>query len=190
MHCTDVQFRKATRADISPIAQLISESAKALSAGDYSSEQIAGALEGAWGVDTTLIDDRTYWVGATASSPTSPIACGGWSCRNTLFGGDQQEDRNADLLDPRVDAARIRAFFVHPGWSRRGLGSELLRLCEAEALAAGFRQATLVATLPGERLYARHGYIAQQRRIYPLPNGSMIEFVSMARDLTANRTTS
>jgi GNAT superfamily N-acetyltransferase len=174
----EVVFRTACLADAPAIEALIAESARALGAGDYSAEQIEGALRGAWGVDTELIRDGTYFVG---ESQGELVLCGGWSRRATSFGGDAYERRESRLLDARTEAARIRAFFVHPRWARRGLSSRLLALCETEARRAGFVAAELVATLPGERLYARHGYVPSGRQSYALPGGRSIEFVPMSK---------
>jgi GNAT superfamily N-acetyltransferase len=173
-----MNIRKATLADVPSIQALIATSARALGSSDYSAEQIEGALLGAWGVDTELIRDETYFV---AGEDGELALCGGWSRRATSFGGDAYEQRESRLLDPQREAAKIRAFFVHPRCARQGLGSRLLELCEREALAAGFGAAQLVATLPGERLYARHGYVSEGRRSYSLPNGSSIDFVPMRK---------
>ncbi|HKU40167.1 MAG TPA: GNAT family N-acetyltransferase [Polyangiales bacterium] len=157
---------------------LIERSARALSRDDYSDEQIEAALGGAWGVDSQLIRDRSYFIGEHAQRA---VACGGWSWRKTLFGGDAQLGREPETLDPRQEAARIRAFFVDPEWARIGLGRVLLELCEREARAAGFSSAALVATLPGERLYAACGYQSEGARSYPLGEGKSIVFVPMRK---------
>jgi N-acetylglutamate synthase-like GNAT family acetyltransferase len=174
-----VEMRKATLADVPAIEALIARSARALGATDYTSEQIEAALLGAWGVDTELIRDGTYFVGLD----NDLILCGGWSHRATTFGGDAYDRRESRRLDPGSEAARIRAFFVHPQWARRGLASRLLALCEGEAKAAGFGAVELVATLPGERFYARYGYVSAGRRSYPLPAGPSIDFVPMRKSL-------
>jgi len=171
-----VRFRKARRADIPAIAALIVESARALGWADYSSTQIDAALTTAWGVDTQLIDDETYYVGEHGHRI---LACGGWSFRHTLFGGDAQPDRVARELDPALESARIRAFFVHPAWSRLGLGRRLLALCESAAQSHGFRSARLVATLPGQRLYSACGYSSEAPEEYALGGDQSIAFVSM-----------
>jgi GNAT superfamily N-acetyltransferase len=177
--CDDpVRIRKATLADVPAIQSLIATSARTLGAGDYTAGQIEAALLGVWGVDTEIIRDETYFVG---EADDELVLCGGWSRRATLFGGDAYDQRESRLLDPRTEAARIRAFFVHPDWARRGLGSRLLALCEGEARAAGFVVAELVATLPGQRLYARHGYVATGRRSDALPGGLTIESVPMRK---------
>jgi len=161
------------------VEALIARSARALDASDYTREQIEAALLGAWGVDTELIRDGTYFVGFEDEL----VLCGGWSRRATSFGGDAYDRRESRLLVPGSEAARIRAFFVHPQWARRGLATRLLALCEGEAKAAGFTSVELVATLPGERLYTRHGYVSEGRRSYKLPAGRSIDFVPMRRSL-------
>src|ERR1700690_3083156 len=149
-------LRKATLADIPALEALIARSARGLSTGDYSPAQIEGALRGAFGVDSQLLADETYFV---VEDSGEMVGCGGWSFRSTLFGGDARAGRDASTLDPRTQAAKIRAFFVDPASARRGIGSRLLERCEQEARAHGFSQVELMATLPGVRLYAARGYL-------------------------------
>jgi GNAT superfamily N-acetyltransferase len=158
---------------------LIAASARNLSRGDYSDAQVEGALSGAFGVDTQLIRDGTYFVVEAAGHLAG---CGGWSKRRTLFGSDQRADRDATELDPSVDAAKIRAFFIHPDFARRGLGTALLARCEREAVAYGFRRFELMATLPGVRLYQARGYVPQPQIRWPVGGGVEIEFVPMSKD--------
>lgn len=143
------RVRLATRADIPRLSDVIARSVRELQRCDYTQLQIDGALETIFGVDTTLIDDGTYLV---VEMESEIVACGGWSKRKTLFGGDRWTQRENDLLDPGVDPAKIRAFFVHPEWARRGFGSLLLKSCENAARAAGFRRFEMGATLTGVRL--------------------------------------
>jgi len=170
------QLRPATRADRGALQQLIARSARELSVQDYSPVQIEAALRGAFGVDTQLIDDGTYFV---AQSDGRLVGCGGWSRRRTLFGGDSYAARDAAVLDPAIDAARIRAFFVDPEYARRGIGRALLERCEAEARGHGFRRCELMGTLPGVRLYQALGYQPGAMIHYPLGDGLHIEFVPM-----------
>jgi GNAT superfamily N-acetyltransferase len=153
-----LSIRKATLADRPALEALIARSARELSVNDYTPEQVEGALRGAFGVDTQLIDDGTYFVAVDADSI---VGCGGWSCRRTLFGGDARAERDAGLLDPRADAAKIRAFFVDPAHARRGIGRAILEHCESAARARGFTCFELMGTLPGVRLYRECGYVAQ-----------------------------
>jgi GNAT superfamily N-acetyltransferase len=111
------------------------------------------------------------------------VGCGGWSRRATLFGGDTQRARDARQLDPQVDAARIRAFFVDPGFARQGIGRALLQRCEDAARSAGFARADLLATLPGVRLYEKSGYAASAPIAHALAPELTITFVPMAKRL-------
>lgn len=174
------RVRAATRDDTAAIQALIVQSARALSVGYYTPVQIEGAVRHVFGVDTQLVDDGTYYVveidGALA-------AAGGWSARRTLFGGDQMKAGEDARLDPAVDAARIRAFFVHPAFARRGLGRLLFEHCRAAARAAGFRALELLATLPGEPLYAALGFTVRERVTVPLPGGVDMPGAVMTRPI-------
>jgi GNAT superfamily N-acetyltransferase len=173
-------FRRARTDDIPALGSLIALSARALSVGEYAPAQVEAALKGAFGVDTGLIADGTYWM---AEHAYQPIACGGWSKRKALFGGDAYHGATAEMLDPETEPARIRAFFVHPDWARQGLGRALLELCESEAQAAGFKALELMATRPGLKLYQAFGYVAREPRIYDL-GGVEIDFIPMGKVLT------
>jgi GNAT superfamily N-acetyltransferase len=162
------------------LGRLIAESARGLSGGDYTRAQIEAAIGTAWAVDTQLIEDGTYFV---VETDQQIVGCGGWSRRRTLFGGDRQTGRDSTLLDPSKDAARIRAFFVHPDWARRGIGRLLLVHCEGEARRHGFRAVELMATLPGERLYRALGYVVTARVRHPLTEALTIDNVSMRKEL-------
>lgn len=173
------QIRPATLADIPALESLIARSARELSKADYTPEQIEAALRGAFGVDTQLIRDETYFV---IESGGECIGCGGWSYRRTLFGSDARAERDASALDPQQDAAKIRAFFIDPAHARQGLGQALLEHCESQARAHGFSRCELMATLPGVRLYAARGYVAGELVHYPLgSSGLTIQFVPMGR---------
>jgi len=117
-----VTLRAAGFADVPQIKALIVRSARGLSVGDYRPSQVEGALRGAFGVDTQLLKDQTYFA---AEEHGRLVGCGGWSFRSTLFGGDARSDRDSSLLDPRTQAAKVRAFFVDPDNARRGIGTLL-----------------------------------------------------------------
>jgi GNAT superfamily N-acetyltransferase len=172
-------IRLATHTDVPAIERLIAASARALGAAYYREEQIEAALRGAFGVDTQLIDDRTYFL---VDGDDGLAACGGWSFRRTLFGSDARSERDADVLDPLHDSARIRAFFVDPSYARRGLGRALLEHCEAQARLHGFRRFALMSTLPGVALYARCGYLPGAPLDHRLAEGLSIRFMPMQRD--------
>jgi GNAT superfamily N-acetyltransferase len=162
------------------LQDLIARSARGLSTADYRSEQIEGALQGAFGVDSQLIQDGTYFV---VEEDGVIVGCGGWSFRKTLFGGDKRRERDAAELDPRTDAAKIRAFFVDPAHARRGIGTMLLDKCEAEARRRGFSRVELMSTLPGIRLYSARGYAGVEQVQYEVAPGVVIEFLPMSKQL-------
>ena len=179
---TDPRLRAAVLEDVEVLTALIRDSVLGLGSADYSREQLASALTHLFGVDTRLIEDGTYYV---VEAEGRPVACGGWSRRRTLFGGDQYSDRSDDRLDPGTEAARIRAFFVHPDWARRGLARLLLEECEKAARAGGFRRLELMATLTGVPLYERHGFRVLERSEIDLPDGVRFPLVRMSRDLSS-----
>lgn len=167
-------------ADVQPLNALIAESARELSAGFYSSVQIEALLAHVFGVDTQLIADGTYYMMCDDRSGRA-WACGGWSGRRTLYGGDQAKAGDDSRLDPKTDAARIRAFFVHPQFARRGLGRLLYAECESAASACGFRRFELMATLPGEPLYAALGFTVVERTSVRLGGDVDVPLVKMER---------
>ena len=148
---------------------LIADSVWVLQAREYNDAQREAAIRLVYGVDTQLIRDGTYFA---VEHDGQIVACGGWSRRKTLFGGDQHAPtREPELLDPASEPARIRAFFVKPGWERRGIGSALVRACEQAAISEGFRQIEMASTLTGVALYSAHGYREVERIDVPLENG-------------------
>jgi GNAT superfamily N-acetyltransferase len=177
-----MKLRLAQLDDAPVLEQLISESVRKLQAGDYSPRQMDGALGTVLGLDRTLIRDGTYFV---VESEGTIVACGGWSRRRTLFGADRVPGKDDAWLDPAAEPARIRAFFVHPDWTRRGLGTKILETCEAAAMAAGFRRLELASTLTGIPLYTARGYMAMERIEVPLVNGEHLSVVRMGKTVPA-----
>ena len=178
------RIRLATPQDIPALNRLIEQSIRGLQQNDYTPAQMEGAIGHALGLDTQLIDDQTYFVAEPEGAPNEIAACGGWSNRKTLFGSNHGPDRSTELLDPKIDAARIRAIFVHPQYARRGLGSLMLAHCEAAAQAAGFHRFQMGATLTGVPLYTLKGYEANGRVEVPLPNGEVLPIITMQRELS------
>jgi GNAT superfamily N-acetyltransferase len=180
-------IRTAVPADVPVLRALMDASVRRLQSADYTSVQIDSALRTVFGVDSQLVDDGTYLVAQTFLSATDEeknsliVGCGGWSKRKTLYGGDSWRDRQDDLLDPATDAARIRAFFIHPDWARRGVGTLLLEACEAAACAAGFTRFEMGATLTGLKLFQERGYVARERLEVPLENGITLPVVHMVK---------
>jgi GNAT superfamily N-acetyltransferase len=178
-------IRAATPADVPVLHALIEASVRGLQANDYTPAQIEGALGTVLGLDTQLIADETYFVveAANSSGKKTVVACGGWSKRKTLFGSDHAAVREPELLDPRSDAAKIRAFFVHPDWARRGIGTLLLETCESAAEAAGFSRFEMGSTLTGVPLYKLRGYQVIEPMDIPLGNGEFLPVIRMAKSV-------
>ena len=194
----EIRIRKAKAADISELRRLIEASVRELQAEDYTPAQMEGALESVFGVDSQLIADGTYLVAearivdalseaettARRKNPGSGwviAGCGGWSKRKTLYGSDHWTGREDTLLDPKRDAAKIRAFFIHPAWARRGVGSKILAACEAAARAAGFTSYEMGATLTGAKLFGAKGYLVVENIEVPLKNGLTLPIIHMAK---------
>jgi GNAT superfamily N-acetyltransferase len=190
---TNIHLRLAVPADIPDLQALIDASVRGLQAQDYTPAQIEGALKTVFGVDSQLIGDGTFLVaeaipgGTEHAEPgkiraaTAIVGCGGWSKRKTLYGGDGWTGREDELLDPPLDAAKIRAFFVHPAWARLGIGGMILGACEAAARAAGFTRYEMGATLTGAKLFAVKGYVAVKPISIPLMNGEMLPVIHMEK---------
>ena len=175
-------LRHARPADGPPLAALVERSVRHLGGRDYDARQIESSLIHLFGVDTQLVADGTYFVVTPSAASDTLVGAGGWSRRETPFGGDQATAvQDAALRDPRIDPAVIRAFFVHPAWERRGVGRLLLARCEDEARDAGFGRFELVATLTGRPLYAAHGYRDAERIAHRLADGVVLEFVRMVK---------
>jgi len=198
VNSVEIRIRKADAAEIPVLRRLIEASVRKLQAEDYTVEQMEGALESVFGVDSQLIADGTYLVAearlveealhlentAAGKNPGSEWAiagCGGWSKRKTLYGSDHWTEREDALLDPRHDAAKIRAFFVHPAWARRGVGGKILEACEAGARGAGFTRFEMGATLTGAKLFRTKGYVAVDKIEVPLKNGLTLPVIHMAK---------
>lgn len=180
----DLKLRLATLADVPSLTKLIELSVRGLQAHDYSAEQIELALKHVYGVDTQLIADGTYFAAeAIRGQNRLLVGCGGWSKRKTLFGGDVWNAREDSLLDPHHDAAKIRAFFVHPDWARHGIGTMILDACEAAARAAGFTQCEMGATLTGVSFYRAKGYAELEHLEVPLAGGASLPIIRMEKNL-------
>ena len=176
----DYQVRQATLDDREAITRLIADSARHLSREHYDDAQIEAAIASVFGVDSTLIEDGTYFVAEQAGTL---IGCGGWSKRKTLFGCDQFSDRDTAIIDPASEPSRIRAFFVHPEHARKGVARAILSVCETEAKAHGFRALELLSTLPGIKFYEANGYSPMGDFDLELPGGVKLQFVPMRKQL-------
>ncbi|MGH9116472.1 MAG: GNAT family N-acetyltransferase [Acidimicrobiales bacterium] len=85
------------------------------------------------------------------------------------------------LLDPRSDVARIRAMFVRPDWTRRGLGRAILQAGHDAARAEGFTRLDLGATLPGVALYKAFGFRELESIVVTMPDGVTLDAIAMER---------
>ncbi|OLB27715.1 MAG: GNAT family N-acetyltransferase [Acidobacteria bacterium] len=187
------RLRLAMPEDVPVLRELIEASARGLQTEDYTPAQIEGALKTVFGVDSQLIADGTYIVAEApldqkgsgrrtdAQAEWMVVGCGGWSKRKTLYGSDRWTGREDVLLDPRRDAAKIRAFFIHPAWARQGVGSMILKACEEAARAAGFSRYEMGATLTGAKLFGARGYMAVEPISIPLINGETLPVIHMEK---------
>jgi len=190
---TNIRLRLAVPEDVPVLRELIDASVRGLQTDDYTPAQIEGALKTVFGVDSQLIADGTYIVaqpepnaiertGAKhAQTELMIVGCGGWSKRKTLYGSDHWTGREDALLDPLCDAAKIRAFFIHPAWARRGVGGMILQACEDAARAAGFTRFEMGATLTGAKLFGVKGYVAVRPISIPLVNGESLPVLHMEK---------
>jgi GNAT superfamily N-acetyltransferase len=189
----NIHLRLAVPEDVPVLQRLIDASVRGLQTKDYTPAQIEGALKTVFGVDSQLIADGTYIVAEAPSgeakndSPSAEkpalmiVGCGGWSKRKTLYGSDHWTGREDALLDPLHDAAKIRAFFIHPAWARRGVGSLILQACEDAAGAAGFTRFEMGATLTGAKLFGAKGYVPVKPISIPLVNGESLPVIHMEK---------
>lgn len=189
----NIHLRLAVPQDVPLLRELIDASVRGLKTQDYTQAQIEGALKTVFGVDSQLIADGTYIVAQAESSAIESTAaknlqrrlvivgCGGWSKRKTLYGSDHWTGREDALLDPLCDAAKIRAFFIHPDWARRGVGSMILQACEDAARSAGFTRFEMGATLTGAKLFGAKGYVAVKPISIPLVNGESLSVIHMEK---------
>jgi N-acetylglutamate synthase-like GNAT family acetyltransferase len=183
-----LRIRKAAQAEIPALTELIHASVRQLQADDYTEAQREAALKTVFGVDTQLVADGTYLVAEAIDSAVAAKAnlpaiagCGGWSKRKTLYGGDAWTQREDALLDPACDAAKIRAFFIHPAWARRGVGTRMLEACESAARQAGFTRFEMGATLTGAKLFAAKGYVPLRRIELSLGDGESLSVIHMEK---------
>jgi GNAT superfamily N-acetyltransferase len=173
-------LRQAVADDVPVLRDLVDLSVRRLQAGDYTPRQLELALIKVYGVDSQLIEDETYF--AVEAGPVI-VGCGGWSKRKTLYGGDVWVGREDSLLDPKKDAAKIRAFFVHPEWVRQGIGGMILEACEQAAIVAGFKRLEMGATLTGVPFYRMKGYAELEKLAVPLGEGEELPIVRMAKEV-------
>jgi GNAT superfamily N-acetyltransferase len=175
---TELTSRLASRADIPALTMLMDAAIAELQRGFLDTAQIESS-RAIMGIDTQLIDDGTYFV---VEVDANLAGCGGWSRRATLYGGNQTPGRDSNLLDPSVDAARVRAMYTSPAYTRRGVGRLILSLCEASAAAEGFKRLELMSTLSGEPLYTAYGFRPMER-LEDATGGAAVPLVRMEKPI-------
>ena len=170
--------RIAESSDVPALTDLIKVSSRHLQRGVYAPDQIERALGPVFGVDEQMIEDHTYFV---VENGSRIVGCGGWSFREAMYGGRASGHAGARRLDPEKDAARIRAFFVHPAYARRGIGSAIMRCCEKAVVEFGFQRGEISATLVGEPLYATFGYHTEKYYEIPLDGAAPLKVACMTK---------
>jgi len=172
--------RLATMADLDELRALMATAIRHLVGAYLDAARVEASFE-IMGVDTQLIDDGTYFA---VEGEGRIVGCGGWSRRATLFGGDHFAGRDARLLDPAVEPARVRAMYTHPDFVRRGIGRLVLSLCEHAAAREGFRSLELMATVAGEPLYSACGFSIIERIEVPTSKGVSVPGARMSKRVT------
>ncbi len=180
---TNLRIVKASGKDLPQLKDLMAKSINILQADFLNKAQILASVE-VMGLDSRLIADGTYFaVWAQTKKGGALAGCGGWSRRETLYGGDHSLGRNPRLLDPKPEAARIRAMYTHPDWTRKGVGRLVLNTCEQAARDVGFKRAEMMATLAGVPLYEACGYEKIQTHTDTTSDGTKIPLVRMGKSL-------
>ncbi len=186
-YAKNLRIIKACRKDLPQLQGLMRKSIETLQVPFLTKTQIRASFE-VMGLDTQLIEDSTYYI-VLAEIPEGDggemelAGCGGWSRRATLYGGDHSKGRNARLLDPKTEAARIRAMYTHPDFTRRGVGRLILSTCEQAARYAGFKRAEMMATLAGVPLYTACGYIKIEEIFDTTSDGTQVPLIRMGKPL-------
>ena len=170
--------RLATAADLGVLRTLMGASISELQRPFLDPDQIESSRT-IMGLDTQLVEDGTYFI---VEFEGQVAGCGGWSRRATLYGGDQTPGRNADLLDPKRDPAKVRAMYTHPTYARLGIGRLILSLCEGAARNERFSKVELMATKSGEPLYLACGYVPVEE-ILDSRGGAPVPLIRMRKEL-------
>jgi GNAT superfamily N-acetyltransferase len=178
-----VQIRIATLDDVPAMRKIMDAAIIELQKTFLTPEEIESS-KAIMGLDTQLVEDGTYYV---VELDGAMAGCGGWSRRATLYGSDTTSGRDAHLLDPATEPARVRAMYTNPSFTRRGVGRLILETCEQAAAAEGFTRLSLMSTLSGEPLYVSYGFV-EVERVKDDQGGAPVPLVKMEKpvDLTRN----
>lgn len=176
-------LRLAEHADIPGIEHLMKLSMGQIGPSFYTAQEAEAAARYLTVPDPSIIGDGTYFV---VENDGRLVGCGGWSKRRKLFTGSlDQEDLSGEFLDSSVDAAKVRAMFVHPEFTRQGIGEMIFQTCEQSAIEAGFSKIELMATLPGVPFYRRMGCLDDGEENVQLPDGSLLPCLRMYKFQTS-----
>lgn len=176
-----MDIRLAQITELKQIERLMKRSMNFLGKGHYSSKQIAACCQFVCVPDRQIIEDGTFFV--VESDTNTLVGCGGWSFRNKLYAGPEDDNTTGDYLNPLTDKARIRAMFTDPDYSGKGIGSLILEYSENAARAYGFSKASLGSTVSGLAFYKAKGWMPTSEEQATLPNGEVIRVVQMEKDL-------
>lgn len=173
-------YRIARPDDLDELREVMRRSIERLQ-GDFLDPRQVAASHKVMGLDAQLVLDGTYFI---VESGERIAGCGGWSWRSTLYGGDESVvAREPRALDPATEPARVRAMYTDPDFARQGVGRLVLQLCEDAARAAGFRRATMMATMAGVPLYRACGYAEADTPITATIDGVEVPLVRMEKSL-------
>jgi len=178
-YAKNLRIVKSLRNDLPQLQILMRKSIETLQVPFLTKAQIRASFE-VMGLDTQLIKDGTYYAVFLQSKLAG---CGGWSKRETLYGGDHSKGRNARLLNPHTEAARIRAMYTHPDFTRIGVGRLILDTCEQAARDAGFKRIKMMATLAGVPLYTACGYQKLEEIFDTTSDGTKVPLIRMGKQL-------
>ena len=180
MESAEVGLRVATASDRAAIERLMRASISEIFPRFYDARQTASAVRYVGEMDAVMVADGTYFA---LDAVGDIVGCGGWSKRDLLYTGSGSAAGDARLLDPETEPARVRAMFVHPDWTRRGLGRRILEACEDAARAEGFGELALMATLPGVLLYEAYGFRRVEETEIAMPDGVRLACVAMSKPI-------
>ncbi len=177
---SELSHRIASLDDLDALREVMRRAIETLQDDFLTPEQVAASHK-VMGLDAQLVTDRTYFI---VESGGRIAGCGGWSWRSTLYGGDESMvAREPRAIDPATEPARIRAMYTDPDFTRRGVGSLVLQLCEDAARDADFGSATMMATMAGVPLYRACGYAEAEPVTVALVDGVEVPLVRMERKL-------
>ena len=170
-------YKIAKIEDLPLIENLIDSSIKGLLAPLLTKEELEASFD-SMGLDDQLVKDGTYFL---IYKDSHLVGCGGWSKRKTLFGSNHTPNRDNDFLDPKEDAGKIRAMYTHPKWSRKGVGSFIIKLAESKLRKDGFLKCELMATQAGIPLYLNEGYSEIKEIVYTSTDGNSVRMLKMEK---------